>query len=336
MWLAVTTTPAAAPSYFTAKAPSGVGARSTKKWTRMPAPRGRRRSRARTRRSRAGRRARRRRPACRRRGRSRGGAARQPGRGAADDGPVHPVRSGAEQAAQARGAELELAREAVERGRPRRRGRAGPRAPRGSRGRSLRRAKRGRARPDRRGSRGSSGSRSRRPLTPPPARPRSENGSFASVAFGLRDDLVHDLARAAADRVEARVADTGARRRTRACSRSRRGSAPPGRTTKEHMSVAVFFAMAASRRGCSPRTVARRDLARERARGGDARRHVGELVARDLEARERLAERLALARVGDRLAVGELGDGDALRRRGRAARSTKFTMIGEKPRSLRR
>ena len=37
-----------------------------------------------------------------------------PGRGAADDGAVHPVRAGAEEAPEAGGAELELAAEAVE------------------------------------------------------------------------------------------------------------------------------------------------------------------------------------------------------------------------------
>jgi hypothetical protein len=79
------------------------------------------------------------------------------------------------------------------------------------------------------------------------------------------------------------------------------------------MSVATFFAIAA--RAARPRRGrTHRHLGGERARGGDARRHVGELVARDLEPHERFAEGLSLSGVGDRLAVRELGDGDALRR----------------------
>jgi hypothetical protein len=66
---------------------------------------------------------------------------------------------------------------------------------------------------------------------------------------------------------------------------------------EEHMSVAVFFAIAASAGVCSPRSVPDGELARERARSRDARRHVGELVAHHLEARDRLAEGLALAGV---------------------------------------
>ena len=88
------------------------------------------------------------------------------------------------------------------------------------------------------------------------------------------------------------------------------------------MSVAAFFVIAQSAGTCSPRITRVAHSPTESARAAAIpRRHVGELVARDLVTHQRLAARRASLCVLHGLPVRELRDRHALAREIEGARS---------------